>query len=155
MNTRTPADTTQNNRTAQPVIQAAGGILRGPNEHRDKIVVVRRRRYSGEIGLPKGKVKPGETTEATALREVEEETGYKVRIIDYAGTTRYLVGSTPKVVSYYIMEATSDGQVGHPDPEEIDGVELVTPRQAVSELTHQEDRDLVSAVFGLQGKHPP
>lgn len=152
MHARTPPDMTQHDPTARPTIHAAGGILRGTNEDRDKIVVVHRRRYPGEIGLPKGKVKAGESTEATALREVEEETGYEVKIIGYAGTTRYLVGSTPKAVSYFVMEVTSDGQVGHPDPEEIDSVQLVTPQQAVSELTHQEDRDLVCAVFGLQGK---
>jgi hypothetical protein len=38
---------------------------------------------------------------------------------------------------------------GPRDKEEIENVEWLTPRDALLALTHREDRDLISAVFGL------
>ena len=57
-------------------IRAAGGIVR--NEDGDILMIYRR----GCWDLPKGKVESGESDEAAALREVEEETGVKATIIE-------------------------------------------------------------------------
>lgn len=51
------------------VIVAGGGLLL--NEHHELLMIFRR----GYWDLPKGKLDDGETIEACALREVEEETG--------------------------------------------------------------------------------
>ncbi len=51
--------------------QAAGGIV----FDRDQVLLLRKPAL-GEMVLPKGHVEPGETAEATALRETREETGY-------------------------------------------------------------------------------
>ena len=51
------------------VIVAGGGLLL--NEHHELLMIFRR----GCWDLPKGKLDDGETIEACALREVEEETG--------------------------------------------------------------------------------
>ena len=51
------------------VIVAGGGLLL--NEHHELLMIFRR----GFWDLPKGKLDDGETIEACALREVEEETG--------------------------------------------------------------------------------
>jgi 8-oxo-dGTP diphosphatase len=72
--------------SATPIL-AAGGILKGQRATEGKIALVRRRRYGGEIGLPKGKVKAKEDLLAAALREVKEETGHEVEIVEFAGTT--------------------------------------------------------------------
>jgi 8-oxo-dGTP pyrophosphatase MutT (NUDIX family) len=55
-------------------ILAAGGILLGKGAHEGLIAIVRRHRYGGEISLPKGKIKKGETEVSAALREVREDT---------------------------------------------------------------------------------
>src|SRR6516162_7893526 len=47
------------------------------------------RSYSGMWALPKGTPKAGETLEQVAVREVQEETGLKVRLISYIGTISY------------------------------------------------------------------
>jgi 8-oxo-dGTP pyrophosphatase MutT (NUDIX family) len=130
-------------------IRAAGGIVRSQGPHGDAILVVRRRRYAGDVSLPKGKVKAGESLEETALREVREETGYDVRILEKVGTTTYVANGRPKVVSYFLMEITSGGQVAQPDEREIERIDLMTPPDAISALTYQEDRDLIASVFGL------
>jgi 8-oxo-dGTP pyrophosphatase MutT (NUDIX family) len=130
-------------------ILAAGGILKGEGVNEGKIVIVRRRRYGGEIALPKGKVKGKEGVLAAALREVKEETGYDVEIVEYAGTTHYRVGERPKAVSYFIMRVPDSSQRRSIDGEEIEAVEWMTPNDAKVALTHVEDRNLIAAVFGL------
>lgn len=129
-------------------IIAAGGIVLGFAENAGKIALVQRRRYLGEIGLPKGKLtfETDETSELAAIREVREETGLSAEIFGYAGSTHYFVGEVPKVVFYFMMRAKDDA---HPieDVGEIEAVQWRTPKEAILSLTHREDRELVSAVF--------
>lgn len=136
------------------LIRAAGGVICGVGDNTGKIAIVRRRRYSGEIALPKGKLQKGEEAADGAVREVTEETGYKVRIRNYAGTTHYSVGSAPKEVTYFMMETDGDGHGGPQDTDEIASVEWVTPQAAVDLLTHREDQELISTVFKIDKSKP-
>jgi 8-oxo-dGTP diphosphatase len=96
------------------LIRAAGGVLwrsTGPGSGDEiEIAVVHRPRYD-DWSLPKGKLAPGESELDAAVREVLEETGYRVRVGEPLGTTRYrrLVNGVdrPKVVRWWAMEATS------------------------------------------------
>lgn len=134
-------------------IHAAGGVILGAGDNKGKIAIVRRRRYNGEIALPKGKLRKGEDAVAAALREVNEETGYKVRIREQAGTTHYFVGAAPKDVTYFLMEP--EGGDGVPqDTGEIASVEWVTPQAALGLLTHRDDRDLISRIFKIDRSSP-
>ena len=136
---------------AQPSrkILAAGGILLGKAAHEGQIAIVRRPRYGGEISLPKGKIKKGETEASAALREVREETGFDAKIKKYAGSTHYLVRNLSKVVSYFMMEAESQEPMVSREGDEVEAVEWKTPKEAVEMLTHEEDRVLIRAVFAL------
>jgi len=135
--------------SASTPIHAAGGVILGVGENKGKIAIVRRRRYGEEIALPKGKLKKGEDARDAALREVNEETGYKVVIRDYAGTTHYSVGPTPKEVTYFTMDVAGVAHDGPEDTGEIASVEWVTPQDALGLLTHREDRELISRVFKI------
>lgn len=53
----------------KPIIVAGGGLV--INEEGALLMIFRR----GKWDLPKGKLDPGETIEACALREIKEETG--------------------------------------------------------------------------------
>ena len=71
--------------------------------------------------FPKGRGKPGTTAEQTALREVQEETGYQAEIIgrvpgSFAGGT----GTN----EYFLMRPLADR--GDFDPEETEAVEWVS-----------------------------
>ena len=124
----------------------------GAGENQQKIALVRRRRYAGEIGLPKGKVEPREGIADAALREVGEETGYQAKIIGYAGRTRYTVKRHPKLVFYFVMQATSLLPPEKDcDTKEIEAVSWVTPVEARLQLTYAEDRSLVASIFYLRG----
>lgn len=79
-----------------------------------------RNRYDGWV-LPKGTVEPGETHEATALREVREETGVDAKILDFIGTSEYTFlaqsDAVNKNVYWYLMR--SDSYYSKPQREEF------------------------------------
>jgi 8-oxo-dGTP diphosphatase len=132
----------------EPIL-AAGGLVAGSATEVGKIAIVRRRRYEGEVGLPKGKVKlaEGETVVGAAEREVCEEIGKCVRVTAFAGLTHYLVHGRPKVVFFYHMDVVGEGH--GIDAGEIQSVEWLTPAEAATTLTHSEDRQLIARVFAL------
>lgn len=86
------------------IIQAGGGLVL--NEQNELLFIFRR----GSWDLPKGKVDSGETIEACALREVEEETGVgNLTLVDFVGITQhqyfdpYLQEEVIKESHWYIM----------------------------------------------------
>jgi len=111
--------------------RAAGGIV-----VRDgRVLVVHRPRYD-DWSLPKGKLKLGESWEAAALREVEEETGLRCRLAELAGSTRYGL----KEVRYFRM--TCDGE---PRPQnEVDEVRWLPLDEAAALLSYDRDIELLS-----------
>ena len=85
-----------------PRILAAGGLL-WRDESRSEIAIVHRRRHD-DWSLPKGKVDSDETLQQTAAREVEEETGMRPRVLEFAGETFYHVQGRPKsVLSWHML----------------------------------------------------
>ena len=62
---------------SKPEIAAAGGVLVARDgEGRTKVAVIHRPKYM-DWSLPKGKLEEGEGWQEAALREVQEETGYR------------------------------------------------------------------------------
>ncbi len=65
--------------------KAAGGIVwrkrapSGRSEPRVEVLLIHRPSYD-DWTFPKGKTDPGETLQATAVREIAEETGVRVRL---------------------------------------------------------------------------
>ena len=62
---------------------SAGGVVVFGN------AILLLKKYNGDWVLPKGRIEKGEEVEATALREVLEESGVKAEIIDYIGQIHY------------------------------------------------------------------
>ena len=120
-------------------VNAAGGVV-----VRDgRVCVVHRARYN-DWSLPKGKLDPGESFEAAALREVHEETGLRCRLGRELETVRYEVRGRPKVVRYWTMEVVEDE--GFAPNDEVDEVRWVDPREARGLLTYAHDRELVASL---------
>lgn len=132
------------------VIRAAGGLLWRPLAGARppltsiEIALIHRPRYD-DWSIPKGKLAPGESDLEGAVREVLEETGFRVRIGRPLGEVRYMKTSAggetrPKVVRYWAMQA--DGGSFTPN-REVDELRWVSPAQAQSLLTHDHDHDLL------------
>ncbi|MGE5592544.1 MAG: NUDIX hydrolase [Betaproteobacteria bacterium] len=98
----------------------------------DRVLVIKNR--FGEWVLPKGKVEAGETLEAAALREVEEETGVRAVVLGRAGTSAYTYLSersgepVDKAVYWFVgREAGASGGDGagwdvNPCPQHEEGI---------------------------------
>jgi 8-oxo-(d)GTP phosphatase len=129
------------------LIRAAGGVLWRPGAEATgdvEVCLIHRPRYD-DWTLPKGKLSPGETELEGAVREVFEETGYRVRLGRSLGEVSYLKSSgdeeRPKVVRYWTMEATGGGF--GPTPE-VDELAWMSPVDAREKLTFDRDRDVLA-----------
>ena len=63
------------------VVPAAGGVVIRPGRSGEFEVLLVLKRQPQEWRLPKGKIKPGEAPEQTAVREVLEESGVEAEIL--------------------------------------------------------------------------
>ena len=97
-------------------------------EHGPEVVLVHRPRY-GDWTLPKGKVEPGETDEACAVRELEEETGLVCELGEELGASEYVdARGRPKRVRFWAARVVA-GSI-RPAPPEVDEVRFVPLAQA-------------------------
>jgi 8-oxo-dGTP diphosphatase len=101
-----------------------------------KILLVRRARSpaKGFYSLPGGRVEFGETLHAALHREVDEETGLKIEIVDLAGW-REVVPGTSGGSHYLIMSFAARWSFGEPIlNEELDDFRWLAP-DALDDLT--------------------
>jgi len=129
------------------VVRAAGGVItRTRRSGRAEILIVHRSRYD-DWSLPKGKAHAGESDEACALREVEEETGLVCDLGEEVAVTEYEdFAGRPKRVRYYAMTPRA-GSVARAQ-NEVDAVRWVTPKQAVEKLSYARDARVVFVFAG-------
>lgn len=98
------------------------------------------RRNENLWALPKGTPEAGETVEETARREVAEETGLGVEIIDELGTIEYQFARPAqgvrfeKTVHHFLMRPDGSGSVSEHD-HEYDRVEWFEAGEALRRLT--------------------
>jgi 8-oxo-dGTP pyrophosphatase MutT (NUDIX family) len=133
---------------AGDLVLAAGGIvLRQAKGGRWEVAVVHRPSPRDDWSLPKGKLDPGETLEACALREVEEETGLECRILEVVGTTEYVDRrGRPKEVTYWLMDVVAGRFAPNEEVDELRWLELDMARRA---LTYDHDRRLLGLLDTL------
>lgn len=128
------------------VVRAAGGIVVRRDGDTTQYLLVHRPR--GDWSFPKGKAEPGERDEDTALREVEEETGFACVLGALAGETRYRdAADRPKVSRYWFMEPQSVARPFTPN-REIDDVRWCTRTEADGLLSYEQDRALLASFPG-------
>ena len=140
-------------RAADPggLVRAAGGVVtRRAVGDLDglpiELLVVHRPRYD-DWSVPKGKVEPGESDEDAAVREVEEETGYKCTLGDEIATVRYVDRhGRDKQVRYWHMRVI--GESAWTPNDEVDERRWISPAVAATLLTYDADRELLRSLGG-------
>ncbi|HTT70400.1 MAG TPA: NUDIX hydrolase [Anaeromyxobacteraceae bacterium] len=122
------------------LVLAAGGLVLRPGRRGPELALVHRPRY-GDWSLPKGKLERGEGLRRAALREVEEETFCRARVVRFAGLTFYRVGLRPKLVAFFEMalEVENPFRPG----QEVDELAWLEPGEAVKRLDYPSERRLV------------
>jgi 8-oxo-dGTP pyrophosphatase MutT (NUDIX family) len=91
--------------------------------------------------LPKGKPSPGESEEETALREVEEETGFQCVLERPIGKIQYVDRlGRPKTVRYWLMRPVSGSFT---PSREVDELRWIPLKEANALLTYEHDRWLL------------
>lgn len=122
--------------------------------HHGKVLLIKWLSHDS-LEFPKGTIEPGETSEAAAIREVKEETGYTIRLLqplppsvfdfDWEDGNRY-----QKTVYYYLAELADTkmpvpARLAHEDFENI----WLTPHQALRQLTYDDSREVLTAALDI------
>ena len=127
-------------------VVAAGAVCWRLVEGKVRVLLIHRDHH-GDVSLPKGKVDPGEATPQTAVREIREETGYRVTLGAPLGTAEYLLpGGRDKVVHYWSAEVTDESvaEAGTFTPNhEVAAIEWVGIDKAKAMLTYARDADVL------------
>jgi 8-oxo-dGTP diphosphatase len=133
---------------SHPQLAVSAAIFRD-----DKILLVRRAKSpaKGFYSLPGGRVEFGETLHAALLREVDEETALKIRIIGLAGW-REVVPGTRGGGHYLIMSFAARWISGEPVlNDELDDFRWLAP-DATGDLKLTDGlREVIQAARGLLG----
>lgn len=123
------------------VIHAAGAVLYRMQDGVPYCAVVHRSRYD-DWSLPKGKVDPGESLPATAVREITEETGFRSVLESLIGTTAYpLKENARKEVTYWSARALG----GEFEPNsEVDELRWLPVDEAKALVSYALDRKILT-----------
>ena len=126
---------------------SAGGIVLGPNG----VLLIKVKNLEGNVlwTFPKGHIEKGESLEQTALREVQEETGWKCHVTGDVGVIRYEfrrdLRPVLKTVHWFYM--APDEKVGQADPEEVVDCRWYSFAEAAALLVYKSDQKLMSMLL--------
>lgn len=133
-------------KTKKPLIRAfsAGGVVFRKG-HGKLLFLIMKPKGTDRWQLPKGTIDKGESSQETAKREVGEEGGVEVKVLDKLGISQYffvLNGERIfKTVTYFLMEYLADLEGGHDD--EVEEARFTTYEDAVEKLTYKDDKKMV------------
>ena len=133
-------------RQASPRLEFSAGGLVFDDEGRVLLIRARDLRNQPVWTLPKGALNPGETSVNAALREVQEETGYKCELVRELMPVTYWFQRggrrIRKTVRWYLMRPIA--KVGEHD-HEVDEVLWADRADAQARLRYDSDRRLLAA----------
>lgn len=134
-------------RSCFTILEAAGGFVTNPQ---NELLVFFRR---GAWDMPKGKIDPGETPEAAAVREVQEETGLQEvalgEFVMHTWHTYRLKDERILKKTWWYKMTTPETSVIPQTEEDIERIEWVDPASwlASKPVMYGSIRDVIEAVI--------
>ena len=131
---------------------SAGGVLVRRLRGRWVVAAIRPAgKAAGTWALPKGRIDPGERAEATALREVAEETGVEGTLVEKLGDVKYTYTRRGgervfKIVSFYLLRAGRGriGQIAEPMRIEVEEARWLPLDEAPRLLAYGGERQMAA-----------
>jgi 8-oxo-dGTP pyrophosphatase MutT (NUDIX family) len=133
---------------------SAGGVV--VRDGQVIVIVPTRRGANGQrvLGLPKGHVDPGETPEQAAAREVREEAGVEVELIEKLGDVRYFYQRGGrrifKRVRFFLFAYVSGQLEDHDD--EVEEARWMELEKAATELSYEGERSMVARALSATAR---
>ena len=131
---------------------SSGGVIFRPSPRGPEVALISRE-GSTVWCLPKGLIEEGESVEETALREVQEETGLKGKLLRKIGQIRYGYVSKEerakffKVVTFFLIRRTG-GSTRHHDFE-VDEAAWFSLPKALKQLSYPSERNIMHKAAAL------
>jgi 8-oxo-dGTP pyrophosphatase MutT (NUDIX family) len=116
----------------------AGGVVVRRDDRKDLFLLVTASGHKDEWVLPKGHIDGTETPEEAAVREVEEESGVRARVVDVAGESDYKSADEDVRAIFYVMEYE-----GESDAEEDRKIRWSSLEDGLPLLSFEESRRIV------------
>ncbi len=135
-------------------VYAAGAVLWRIENSQLKVALVHRGRYD-DWSWAKGKVDPGETLPVTAVREIREETGLKVKLGVPLGIQRYLLPNKNLKEVHYWAAKVSDKSLAESNfeaNEEVSEVVWLSVNAAYKKLSYTHDHEQLDQLVALHKK---
>ena len=137
---------------------SAGGVLVKTLKGGPHLAAIRPQgKPEGVWALPKGNIGPGEKADATALREVAEETGVEARLVEKLGDVRYVYSwggeRIFKVVSFFLLRY-SGGRLGElpvATAHEVDETRWLPLEDAPRLLAYKGEREMAEKAISRLG----
>lgn len=113
----------------RPVASVGIVVWRG-----EEVLLIQRGRepYKGQWSIPGGKIQPGETARAAALRELAEETGVTARLIDLIDVVDSISSNWHYVLIDFAAEWTAGEPVADDDAMAAEFVDYDTARDRLA-----------------------
>ncbi|WP_017728167.1 NUDIX hydrolase [Halalkalibacterium ligniniphilum] len=111
--------------SAREIVKHPGAVAIIPITSEGKLVLVRQYRKALEkeiVEIPAGKLERGEEPGECAIRELEEETGYKARSLQYLLSFYTSPGFADEIIYLYLA---GDLEAGHVNTDDDEFVELL------------------------------
>jgi bis(5'-nucleosidyl)-tetraphosphatase len=125
------------------IIDQAGAIVISMRDEGTPLaLLITAKRNPEHWVFPKGHVETGETFEATAQREAEEEAGVTGEIVDAAGSTEFDLGPHTYRVHYFVLMTRDEGR-----PEKGRRLKWCSYEEAVALLSFDNTRALLNRVW--------
>ncbi|EGQ1302839.1 NUDIX hydrolase [Staphylococcus pseudintermedius] len=139
-----------NNETAyREVVKHNGAVAICALTPDQQVILVKQYRKALEqelLEIPAGKLEPGEDRESAAMRELEEETGYKAKKLTLIGEVYGTPGFSNEKISVYFADNLVEGKVNLDEDEFVEKVRysLDDVKKAVEARTIEDAKTFIA-----------